>query len=244
MGSDEFVTMILTDACFIIEYVLLRLDKDGWHSKLWSMRKIRTDLILLENQLPFFVRKDLFDLTFPNGYNDKFSFEFVTFRYFYSTFISRIVPNERLRGRFTFSYFVQHHLPTLPDGTPQVHHLCDMLRIFHVRLDQLPREHSGRDMKLIYTISKLHDAGIKFELNEDEIGLLKLQYSKGVMKIPRIVVSDSTEAQLRNLMAFDKCHFPSPRSMTDYIVYLEHLIRTGKDVEKLEEKGVIENFIG
>ncbi|KAI9111142.1 hypothetical protein K1719_017753 [Acacia pycnantha] len=34
MDSDEFIRMILTDACFIIEYFLLRLEKDRWYPKL------------------------------------------------------------------------------------------------------------------------------------------------------------------------------------------------------------------
>ncbi|KAI9111182.1 hypothetical protein K1719_017793 [Acacia pycnantha] len=245
MDSDKFIRMILTDACFMIEYFLLRLDEDPWHPKLWSMHNIKRDLILLENQLPFFVLKDLFHLTFPNGYNDhRFPFEFVTYNYFYSAFMSLIFPNQKLLEKFTFPYFEQHHLPRLPDGTPQVHHLCDMLRICYVPLDQLPREHNHRKLKPVYSACKLHDAGIKFEVNEYEISLLKLQYSKGVLKIPEVKIDDSTETELRNMVAFEQCQFLSSRSMTDYIILLVHLIKSEKDVEILEEKGVIQNFIG
>ncbi|KAI9111242.1 hypothetical protein K1719_017853 [Acacia pycnantha] len=154
--NDEFIRMILTDACFMIEYFLLWLDEDRWNPKLWSMQDIDRDLILLENQLPFFVLKDLFGPTFPNGYND----------------------------------------------------------------------------------------GIKFVVNEDEISLLKLQYSKGVLKIPKFMIIDSTETHLRNVVAFKQCQFPSSRSMTDYMVFWEHFIRTEKDVEILEENGVIQNLVG
>ncbi|XP_054782531.1 UPF0481 protein At3g47200-like [Prosopis cineraria] len=225
MESDEFVRMILTDACFIIEYFLLRLDSVPWHSKLWSLT-IKLDLILLENQLPFFVLQDLFGLTFPNGYHRNHSFESVTFCYFHSAFLRTIFANRELRSKFTFSYFVQHHLPRQPDGTVQVHHLCDMLRVFYVRLDQIPRELDSRSMKPVYSASKLHDAGIKFEVNEDELSLLDLKHPKGVLKIPRIVVNDGTETMLRNVVAFEQCHLPSSRSMTDYIILLEHLIET------------------
>ncbi|KAK4268111.1 hypothetical protein QN277_024813 [Acacia crassicarpa] len=245
MDSDEFIRMILTDACFIIEYFLLFLDEDRWHPKLWSMQDIDRDLILLENQLPFFVLKDIFDLTFLNGYNEPgLPIEYVTYNYFYSAFMFHIVPNRRLRENLTFPYFVQHHLPRLPDGTLQVQHLCDMLRICYVRLDQLPREDNDNEMKPIYSACKLHDAGIKFEVNEDEVNLLKLQYSKGVLKIPRISIQDDTETLLRNVVAFEQRQFPLSRSMTDYMVLWEHFIRTEKDVEILEEKGVIKNLIG
>ncbi|XP_028752643.1 UPF0481 protein At3g47200-like isoform X2 [Neltuma alba] len=183
MESDEFVRMVLTDACFIIEYFLLMLGVDSSLSKLPSM-EIRSDLILAENQLPFFILEDLFDLNFSNGCNVGSTFVFFTFYYFKGAFLSGIVPNEKLREGFTYSYFEQHHLPTL-DGTPKVDHLCDMLRIFCVRLDQLPREPSIGKLKPVYNASKLDDAGIKFEVNEDEMSILRLQYSKGVLKIPR-----------------------------------------------------------
>ncbi|KAI9111188.1 hypothetical protein K1719_017799 [Acacia pycnantha] len=219
--------------------------EDRWHPKLWSMQDIDRDLILLENQLPFFVLKDLFDPTFPNGYNDgRLPIEFVTYYYFYHAFTHNIVANQKLREKLTFPYFAQHHLLRLLDGTPQVHHLCDMLRICYVRLDQLSREHNPRKLKHVYSECKLHAAGIKFVVNEDEISLLKLQYSKGVLKIPKFMISDSTETHLRNVVAFEQCQFPSSRSMTDYMVFWEHFIRTEKDVEILEEKGVIQNLVG
>ncbi|KAK4270967.1 hypothetical protein QN277_019730 [Acacia crassicarpa] len=246
MGSDEFIRMILTDACFIIEYFLLWIDEDEdcLHPKLWSFLDIKRDLILLENQLPFFVLRDLFDLTYPNGDNHGRSIEFVTYRYFDSAFMFLLVPNKQLREKFTFSYFVQHHLPRLPDGTPHVYHLCDMLRICYVRLDQLPRERNDNKLKHVYSACKLHDAGIKFEVNADEISLLKLQYSKGVLKIPEVMISDSTETLLRNVAAFEQFQFRDSRSMIDYIIFLEHFIRSEKDVEILEENRVIQNNIG
>ncbi|KAI9111173.1 hypothetical protein K1719_017784 [Acacia pycnantha] len=268
MESDKFVRMILTDACFIIEYFLQWHDKTYW-PLMWDITT--TDLFLLENQLPFFVLKDLFDLTFPDGYNDERLFEAFTFDYLNTSFGSQIVSNKELRD-FTFQYFVQHNL------APQVHHLCDMLRMFFVRLDdQLPRESTDREMKPVsrvhhlcdmlrmffvrpddqlpgkstdremkpvYSVSKLYDAGIKFKVNEKEISLLKLKFSEGVLKIPKMIICDHTEAQLRNVVAFEQYHFPSSRSMTNYILLLGFLIRTEKDVEILAEKGIIQNIMG
>ncbi|KAK4268114.1 hypothetical protein QN277_024815 [Acacia crassicarpa] len=243
MESDEFVRMILTDACFIIEYFLLWHDENCWHSKLWFMWELTTtDLILLENQLPFFVLKDLFDLTFPDGYNE-LPFEFFTCDYLNRAFGSKIVPNEELQREFKFKCFVRHNLPTLHYGFPQVHHLCDLLRIFFVRRDD-QRESSGKEMKPVYSVSKLYDAGIKFEVSEDEISLFKLKFSKGVLKIPKIIISDTTEATLRNVVAFEQYHFFFSRSMTDYIFLLGFLIITEKDVEILVEKGIIKNLMG
>ncbi|KAI9111144.1 hypothetical protein K1719_017755 [Acacia pycnantha] len=240
MESDEFVRMILTDACFMIEYFHLWLDENPWHSNLplmWEITMI--DLILLENQLPFFVLNDLFDLTFPKCYNDELSFEFVTFDYLKRSFGREIVSRKQLQSNFTFQDFEQYYL------APQVHHLCDMLRMFFVRRDDQPRrERDGRDMMPVYSVSKLYDAGIKFEVNEDEVSILKLEFSKGVLKMPKIIILGITEAQLRNVVAFEQYHPPYSGSMTDYIFLLRYLIRTEKDVEILVEKGIIQNILG
>ncbi|KAG2664709.1 hypothetical protein I3760_16G096400 [Carya illinoinensis] len=58
--SDNFMKMILLDACFIIEYSL----RDGnlIDLKEWQTSRMKLDLILLENQLPLFIIKKLYEL--------------------------------------------------------------------------------------------------------------------------------------------------------------------------------------
>lgn len=113
MESDDFVSMILTDGCFIIEYLLSclgMLEINPWRFKLWPTCDINLDLILLENQLPFFVLKGLFDLTFPAGFNGRFPFIEIAFNFFRRVFLHHIVPKKEVRGKFTFNYFQQHYL--------------------------------------------------------------------------------------------------------------------------------------
>ncbi|XP_062164865.1 UPF0481 protein At3g47200-like [Alnus glutinosa] len=63
---DEFVKMILVDAAFIIEVLLksstpkLQDKNDRIFKKPWLIQDIWTDMLLLENQLPFFIIEDLF----------------------------------------------------------------------------------------------------------------------------------------------------------------------------------------
>jgi hypothetical protein len=74
--SDDFVKIILTDACFIIEYFLRSLEwpqEDPLLSKPWLRCDVKLDLILLENQLPWFVLEDLFNLTEPSCINGEVS---------------------------------------------------------------------------------------------------------------------------------------------------------------------------
>jgi hypothetical protein len=60
LSGDDFVTMIMTDASFIIE-LFLEISSQAWTSedkivlKPWLAARMQLDFILLENQLPFFI---------------------------------------------------------------------------------------------------------------------------------------------------------------------------------------------
>lgn len=66
MGKEEFVHMLVRNSCFLVE-LLSRYYKIGDHSHYTSPSKLTFqftyhDLILLENQLPWFVLKIVFDM--------------------------------------------------------------------------------------------------------------------------------------------------------------------------------------
>ncbi|XP_006605635.1 UPF0481 protein At3g47200 isoform X4 [Glycine max] len=72
-SSDDLVRTVLTDACFIIEYFLRSLEwtqEDPLLSKPWLRCDVKLDLILLENQLPWFVLEEIFNLTEPSCFNE------------------------------------------------------------------------------------------------------------------------------------------------------------------------------
>ena len=71
LESDEFVTMILLDSVFIIEFLMrfymptLRIDDDPLFTKSelgFLGLEIQDDLYLEENQLPLFILSELLDL--------------------------------------------------------------------------------------------------------------------------------------------------------------------------------------
>nr|XP_027118920.1 putative UPF0481 protein At3g02645 isoform X3 [Coffea arabica] len=69
LSNDDFVEMLCLDGCFVIEF-LRKCRHPGSHwqnDPLFQMLWLRTatvnDLILFENQLPFFVLQKLFDMT-------------------------------------------------------------------------------------------------------------------------------------------------------------------------------------
>ncbi|KAJ3673315.1 hypothetical protein LUZ60_006689 [Juncus effusus] len=64
LGPDDFSLMLLLDGCFIIEYFIRLGDFDVFRVAEfnWSFESLQFDLLLLENQIPFFVIHKLFTL--------------------------------------------------------------------------------------------------------------------------------------------------------------------------------------
>ncbi|KAL6227390.1 hypothetical protein ACLB2K_001348 [Fragaria x ananassa] len=68
-SSEKFVEMMVVDGCFVIELFrkflgeVLKPKGDPVFSESWMLTAIKTDLLLLENQLPWRVLNSLFHLT-------------------------------------------------------------------------------------------------------------------------------------------------------------------------------------
>nr|XP_043622642.1 UPF0481 protein At3g47200-like [Erigeron canadensis] len=66
-SEDQLANMMVMDGCFILEFCLKDISKEQTLlSKIQTFR-ISIDLMLLENQIPFFVLQDIFDLTKPDS---------------------------------------------------------------------------------------------------------------------------------------------------------------------------------
>ncbi|XP_041009628.1 UPF0481 protein At3g47200-like [Juglans microcarpa x Juglans regia] len=90
LNSDEFVNMILRDAAFIIEYFWRNRFPKQWTAedkkliKPWLTNRMQLDLLLLENQLPFFIIEKLYELLLVTDTINYPPFIEVTFSYFSS----------------------------------------------------------------------------------------------------------------------------------------------------------------
>ena len=248
--SDDFVKIILTDACFIIEYFLRSLEwpqEDPLLSKPWLRCDVKLDLILLENQLPWFVLEDLFNLTEPSCIDGEVSSFFdVAFHYFKVHFLQSILPNETNNKNFTINYFHEHYQQYImkPDQVSmQLHNLTDLLRVFYLPLDMLPKREK-QTVKHLFSASQLVEAGVKLHVGQDYQSVLELKFAKGALTIPRFEVCHWTETLLRNVVAFEQCHYPFQTYVTDYTILLDFLIDTSQDVDKLVEKGIMINTLG
>ncbi|GLT40124.1 hypothetical protein SLA2020_142800 [Shorea laevis] len=100
-----------------------------------------------------------------------------------------------------------------------------------------------KEWGFIRSATELREAGINFKKIEGR--LFDIEFQKGVMSIPTLTINDDTESILRNLVAYEQCFKrTSPKYFTDYITFMDCLINTGKDVELLCRRKVIDNWLG
>ncbi|QCE16228.1 UPF0481 protein At3g47200-like [Vigna unguiculata] len=218
-SSNKLVEIICVDSGFILELFWIThhyRTSETYLSTPWFENAIFSDLLLLENQLPFFVLNDLFSLSIDDS--DTTSFIQLTFEYF---------------QYFNKSKLSHNHITC--------HHFTDLLRTFYLcgrekttRADQWPH---------IPSVTKLSEAGIRFASFESKC-LLNLSFSNRVLQIPKFKMADNTEQWFRNMIALEQFHYPKESYITEYALVLQYLVNTGKDVDILVKEGVMENLLG
>ncbi|XP_041006695.1 UPF0481 protein At3g47200-like isoform X2 [Juglans microcarpa x Juglans regia] len=231
LDSDEFVKMILLDAAFIIEYFLRDMfpvqwtDEDRTVIKPWITARMKLDFLLLENQLPFFILEDLYQLVL------------VTHR-IYRPFIEVAF--------LYFRFLNTQDKSSESDEFNGIIHFVDLIRIFYLPPPGTLSERHELDsgVEKIYCATQLAEAGLTFKKSGSKC-YLDLKYHKGgELEIPRFTIDNTTEILARNLMALEQCHYPTEAYVTDYFLLLDFLVDTGKDVALLAQKKILVNGMG
>ncbi|XP_050219168.1 putative UPF0481 protein At3g02645 [Mercurialis annua] len=226
MTSDEFVQIMIVDATFIIDILLgtafpkLTCAIESIYNRSNLMFDIYRDMLLIENQLPYFILGHVLD------------------------FANSKAPSSSIRWPsildLTHAYFECYvRLKRAPQSveSSEVKHFVDFLRL---RLRPIkPRQLSkwGVKFEVTRSLTELHEAGVKFKV-ASTAHLLDIQFSDGVLEIPFIRVTEITEVLFRNLIALEQCHC-EVSYISDYIVFMDTLINTPNDVELLVKYGIM-----
>ena len=206
LNSDNYVKMIMLDARFIIVFFLIsKLPREwGCYQEFTVLLEwLRDDMLLLENQLPFFIIEELYNFAFASRSN-------------YLSFT-----------RLTFEYFVYYNSKKMSPDDPnfETKHLLDLLRTFFLPQSQrLPQRKCGKNVMHLYSVSQLHKAGVKFKLSSSKC-IFDLKFKNGVLKIPSFKVYHGIEPYIRNLVVLEQCHYFSNAYFTNYIHVMDFLIR-------------------
>ncbi|XWS22400.1 hypothetical protein CRYUN_Cryun29cG0030700 [Craigia yunnanensis] len=270
--------MMLLDGCFIVQLIRMRFkyqlrDPNDLVFKVRSLFKaVCLDLLLVENQLPFFVIWELYSML---EIRDQYSFKKRVFEFFSFVLPKKLHPREdwksieEINHLLHFIHHCSHHDPTNSNKnrnqSVRWHSIGCTMKLEEAGIKNMNQsdrwnsvgcatklEEAGiknmnqSDWNSIGCATKLEEAGMKFEMSEgNSLFDIRFESGSGTMKIPLITVDDSTEGLLRNHVAFEQIH-PGEKlhHVTDFLVFMDNLIDSAKDVEILRQHKIIENILG
>ncbi|XP_042519751.1 UPF0481 protein At3g47200-like [Macadamia integrifolia] len=231
LDKDGLVEMMLVDGCFIIELFRKKANgiegvqrDDPISNTPWMDTYLRVDLMLLENQIPWFVLECLFNLTEPP--------------------IQRSHSLTKLALNF-FDTMMPMTVPAKLSSRHETKHLLDLLwsSIISDSADVELTLENDQYWEVIPSVTDLVEAGVKFRKGNSNEEILNIRFKDGVMEIPPLLIQGSTEWLFRNLIAYEQCNYLLPNRITSYVVLLDCLLNSSKDVHLLGEKGIVENWL-
>ncbi|PSS30630.1 UPF0481 protein [Actinidia chinensis var. chinensis] len=120
----------------------------------------------------------------------------------------------------------------------------DLLRVKFSHIRKTQRNRNDRDGKVIGSAMKLYEAGIRFKRSRTA-SLKDISFSRdGVLSLPFIVVDDTTESTLLNLIAFERLHIGAGTVVTNYVFFMACILKSARDISLLESQQIILNAIG
>ncbi|XP_034899911.1 UPF0481 protein At3g47200-like, partial [Populus alba] len=231
---EGFATIILVDAVFII-MLLLKLK---YRRGIYKMRRrdhifyppfklvdVLWDMCLLENQLPFFILKKLFERVENHANPDNRTLIKLT-----CLFLRTIMDD-----------WVKEDSWEQLDSSKVLHFVhfirkCQRPKVRH-------RHKQGTGILRAPTATELHQSGVKF-MHPEQRSLLDVTFSNGILEIPQLKIHGRTEILFRNLKAFEKCHYkPKDHFVSDYITFISCLVRAPNDVVLLAHKENLKNLL-
>ncbi|XP_055822278.1 UPF0481 protein At3g47200-like [Solanum dulcamara] len=229
IGSNEFVQMMLLDSGFLIEVFIkfalkgFRRRDDTLFSNYEKFYHLRCDLILFENQIPFFILHQMFHLV-PIPKECTYSLIQLALLFF-----RKLIPGE---GLVTIGKF-----------GPNVHHLLDL--IHHCYLPTSPQIHSNGTEKHMYNVLHLHDIGIKFKKAISD-SVMNVRFTKDkVLEIPLLKLHNYSEILFKNMVAMEQCDtFKSgTKHVTSYVYLMKSLVRSADDASYLRQREILNSSL-
>ncbi|KAJ9548765.1 hypothetical protein OSB04_021308 [Centaurea solstitialis] len=230
----ELAKMMVMDACFIIEFLFPSGEpKPLISGNLILENSISKDLVLLENQIPFFVLQDIFDtlFVFPSGLS------------LTSAILKHLEYLNPLKVKTNNVVTPPHHVlgllqNSIHSAAIDVKDYCPLAPL---------RKHSALE---------LDKAGVKFKPNESGNWSLAIDFSSSwfesfcwcctnrTLSMPAMWIYDSSETFLRNIIAYEQCTPNVPNYVTSYTRAIDYLVDTTEDLSRLIKSKIVTNNLG
>lgn len=240
LSPSDFVEMMILDGCFMVELFWKKkvkdpsIENDLIFKTTYMFQHICRDLLLLENQLPWFILKCIWD---KGSYDKVPSLSILMLTVFSSN------PPLAHNCKSYLNYLTDEKTN---DANDEILHTLDLLRTsitFPLSNDQAYKD---SEIRLKYPATALSRSGIKFKrgsVENDRDSIMNIQFQDGVFTSPQLITGELTEPLFRNLIAFEQCYHNRPLHITSYAVLMDNLIDSSDDMEFLCENQIIGNWL-
>ncbi|XP_078161185.1 UPF0481 protein At3g47200-like [Carex rostrata] len=132
LDSTAFVKMMLLDGCFVLEYFSKWCEGENLNEVGWNSNFINRDLLLQENQIPFFIVDKLYELIGLNQHARMKSVKYIAYKLLpYGS----IIQDPRTETPYTK---IANTLAQFPDPPAKIHHLVHLYYHYFVPNPEKP----------------------------------------------------------------------------------------------------------
>ncbi|KAL1348085.1 hypothetical protein HN51_024067 [Arachis hypogaea] len=246
--KNMFLQLMIVDGCFLLE--ILRAsdcvpsdyaENDpvfSGHGKLYVMPYIKRDMLMLENQLPMLVLHTLIEIESDGQPQDDELLNKQMLRFLSPTTTIRGKMGKCMHALDVYRKGLVMQGPTHPTRIVKstTHRNCCY------RWFTADSEYSTTD-EIIRSATELHEAGIWFRKSSSH-SLQDVSFDRGILRLPTMVVDDTTEPMFLNLMAFERLHVGAGNEVTSYVFFIDTIIDDEIDVALLHRRGILVNALG
>ncbi|KAK3444889.1 hypothetical protein EUGRSUZ_A00659, partial [Eucalyptus grandis] len=235
--SADLIEMMVLDGCFIIELfrvgtfstvMIPEYEDDPLFLTNWIVAALMIDLVLIENQIPFFVLQEIHQLSRSPIDGNRSINEIALM--FFNRALQR--PEEHLQSYFDI----------------RITHLLDLFRVCLVGLSIL--DSRSQEVKvdeellqLTPSVNHLLLVGIKFEPRKSK-NLIGVVFDHGVLRIPPLTLDLLTTSFFLNCVAYEQSYRCCPKHISTYVVLMSGLMGNVADAAFLSQCGMLMNLLG
>ncbi|XVE63297.1 hypothetical protein DITRI_Ditri07aG0008600 [Diplodiscus trichospermus] len=236
--EKQLIEMILVDAGFILQLLLrayskeCRVENDVIFAYSGTMHYIKQDLMLMENQLPFFLLRDMYELAFSG------SPDFPSFLHLTCHFFSRYYYDQTISIQDVLSINNPH--PEYRSKLDEAKHFTDLVRTLQVpySFNKHSVNEESQCWKWIIRGKQYFMDLISQKPKEDELEEI---LDEG--KVQELTTRENHFMET-SWPAWELCYYPNDTFICDYILLMAYLIKSVEDVDLLLRRRIIINQLG